>query len=291
MRIAFYVSLCERPPRLAVPDHAAYPPRPELPTRHPPPRRPTRHPRHPCPYPAPAYTGPPTLHPRRPTLHRLKKKNRKGDDQVPPPDRLPCTPGATPPKSPPRPPTLHRPADTKRPGPPTPNSLPCTRPNTNEREATKVPPPTAYPAPPRLPTLHPKAGPRKPRAGPRTSPGDQVRRRPNPPTRHPRTSNAPKPVLPPAAPSPPPQPAYPAPPRQQETTKSSQVLPPTHTHTHLSLSLSLSQDPVRPASHSGWRALAGKSRRRRAYPQQIVTTRLLYCLQDPFAQLSRLQRI
>ena len=39
------------------------------------------------------------------------------------------------------------------------------------------------------------------------------------------------------------------------------------------------------------RALAGKSRRRRAYPQQIVTTRLLYCLQDPFAQLSRLQRI
>jgi len=34
-----------------------------------------------------------------------------------------------------------------------------------------------------------------------------------------------------------------------------------------------------------------KSRRRRADPQQIVTTRLLYCLQDPFAQLSRLQRI
>lgn len=28
-----------------------------------------------------------------------------------------------------------------------------------------------------------------------------------------------------------------------------------------------------------------------AYPQQIVTTRLLYCLQDRFAQLSRLQRI
>jgi hypothetical protein len=42
---------------------------------------------------------------------------------------------------------------------------------------------------------------------------------------------------------------------------------------------------------AGWRAPAGKSRRRRAYPQQIVTTRLLYCLQDPFAQLSRLQRI
>ena len=39
------------------------------------------------------------------------------------------------------------------------------------------------------------------------------------------------------------------------------------------------------------RAKYEKSRRRRAYPQQIVTTRLLYCLQDPFAQLSRLQRI
>jgi hypothetical protein len=38
-------------------------------------------------------------------------------------------------------------------------------------------------------------------------------------------------------------------------------------------------------------AAPGKSRRRRADPQQIVTTRLLYCLQDPFAQLSRLQRI
>jgi hypothetical protein len=49
--------------------------------------------------------------------------------------------------------------------------------------------------------------------------------------------------------------------------------------------------PVRLAERSRWRALAGKSRRRRAYPQQIVTTRLLYCLQDPFAQLSRLQRI
>jgi hypothetical protein len=41
----------------------------------------------------------------------------------------------------------------------------------------------------------------------------------------------------------------------------------------------------------GLRAGCGKSRRSRAYPQQIVTTRLLYCLQDPFAQLSRLQRI
>ena len=38
-------------------------------------------------------------------------------------------------------------------------------------------------------------------------------------------------------------------------------------------------------------ALGRKSRRRTAYPQQIVTTRLLYCLQDRFAQLSRLQRI
>ena len=52
-----------------------------------------------------------------------------------------------------------------------------------------------------------------------------------------------------------------------------------------------SSSPVRLAERNRWRALAGKSRRRRAYPQQIVTTRLLYCLQDPFAQLSRLQRI
>lgn len=47
--------------------------------------------------------------------------------------------------------------------------------------------------------------------------------------------------------------------------------------------------PARPPS-SGSQSL-GKSRRRTAYPQQIVTTRLLYCLQDRFAQLSRLQRI
>ncbi len=42
---------------------------------------------------------------------------------------------------------------------------------------------------------------------------------------------------------------------------------------------------------SGGPPTLGKSRRRTAYPQQIVTTRLLYCLQDRFAQLSRLQRI
>ena len=47
---------------------------------------------------------------------------------------------------------------------------------------------------------------------------------------------------------------------------------------------------VTPPAAAAQRALV-KSRRRRAYPQQIVTTRLLYCLQDPFAQLSRLQRI
>jgi hypothetical protein len=40
-----------------------------------------------------------------------------------------------------------------------------------------------------------------------------------------------------------------------------------------------------------WEDVLGKSRRSTAYPQQIVTTRLLYCLQDRFAQLSRLQRI
>ena len=34
-----------------------------------------------------------------------------------------------------------------------------------------------------------------------------------------------------------------------------------------------------------------KSRQRRAYAQQLVTTRLLDCLHDPVAQLSRLQRI
>lgn len=38
-------------------------------------------------------------------------------------------------------------------------------------------------------------------------------------------------------------------------------------------------------------SLLRKSRRSRAYPQQIVTTRLLYCLQDPFAHQSRLQGI
>jgi hypothetical protein len=50
-----------------------------------------------------------------------------------------------------------------------------------------------------------------------------------------------------------------------------------------------------PSTTPTWPRLAepklGKSRRRTAYPQQIVTTRLLYCLQDRFAQLSRLQRI
>ncbi len=60
---------------------------------------------------------------------------------------------------------------------------------------------------------------------------------------------------------------------------------------HLPPTLSPQLSPVRPTGHRCRRALAGKSRRRRAYPQQIVTTRLLYCLQDPFAQLSRLQRI
>ena len=39
------------------------------------------------------------------------------------------------------------------------------------------------------------------------------------------------------------------------------------------------------------RVYTHKSRPRLAYPQQIVTTRLLYYLQDQVAQLSRLQRI
>jgi len=52
------------------------------------------------------------------------------------------------------------------------------------------------------------------------------------------------------------------------------------------------RDPAdSPLGSSSSESPGGKSRRRRAYPQQIVTTRLLYCLQDPFAQLSRLQRI
>ena len=38
-------------------------------------------------------------------------------------------------------------------------------------------------------------------------------------------------------------------------------------------------------------AYPGKPRRRRACPQRIVATRLLYRLQGPFARLSRLQRI
>lgn len=49
--------------------------------------------------------------------------------------------------------------------------------------------------------------------------------------------------------------------------------------------------PLRRPLPAGESETLGKSRRRTAYPQQIVTTRLLYCLQDRFAQLSRLQRI
>ena len=66
----------------------------------------------------------------------------------------------------------------------------------------------------------------------------------------------------------------------------------THTHAHNTRTHAHTPSPPRKARRQHRRrALAGKSRRRRAYPQQIVTTRLLYCLQDPFAQLSRLQRI
>lgn len=54
-------------------------------------------------------------------------------------------------------------------------------------------------------------------------------------------------------------------------------------------SLSHSREPPTHSRLAG--PVLGKSRRRTAYPQQIVTTRLLYCLQDRFAQLSRLQRI
>lgn len=57
-----------------------------------------------------------------------------------------------------------------------------------------------------------------------------------------------------------------------------------------SLSISLHTETSRSRGAAAAKFMR-KSRRRRAYPQQIVTTRLLYCLQDPFAHLSRLQRI
>lgn len=63
---------------------------------------------------------------------------------------------------------------------------------------------------------------------------------------------------------------------------------PTHAGPQRHRGLPSPSSPIRPRRGG---VLTGKSRRRRAYPQQIVTTRLLYCLQDPFAHLSRLQRI
>jgi hypothetical protein len=213
------------------------------------------------------------------------------------PSRLPCTyqtayqvaypaprtayPAPLPPHT--KSPTLHLPADL----PCTPNSLPCTSPNAYQ--PTYPAPPATYqvaiPPPPERPTLHPsahlpsrrlaasqlaypappshssKTGRRGALARPSPSHG-QVPRSPKPPTLHrgPGGDEA-------ADSATPPSPHRVA----QHTT------PPS--------------SPVRLAERNRWRALAGKSRRRRAYPQQIVTTRLLYCLQDPFAQLSRLQRI
>jgi hypothetical protein len=111
-------------------------------------------------------------------------------------------------------------------------------------------------------TRHEAAYPAPRRLAPQHLQGSQPRR----PTLH----------LPPhARPS---QPAYPAPlPRQTipRDPSLSQIHSPT--------------PPTRPRQTQG--PASGKSRRRTAYPQQIVTTRLLYCLQDRFAQLSRLQRI
>jgi hypothetical protein len=92
-------------------------------------------------------------------------------------------------------------------------------------------------------------------------------------------------ALPPQA-----RPTYPIPPPSQASraTAAKSDRPTLHrpprTHRNVSHSVILCTHPRRAVKLE-------KSRRRRAYPQQIVTTRLLYCLQDPFAQLSRLQRI
>lgn len=49
---------------------------------------------------------------------------------------------------------------------------------------------------------------------------------------------------------------------------------------------------LRPARRGGrWRVFIKQIESMAAYPQQIVTTRLLYCLQDRIEQLSRMQRI
>ena len=73
-----------------------------------------------------------------------------------------------------------------------------------------------------------------------------------------------------------PGPTYPTPPRGGKVERSQ----PTKTKR--------TREPLRAPPRED---VLGKSRRSTAYPQQIVTTRLLYCLQDRFAQLSRLQRI
>jgi hypothetical protein len=50
-------------------------------------------------------------------------------------------------------------------------------------------------------------------------------------------------------------------------------------------------DPTETLRSPWGEAVVGNRGERTADPQQIVTTRLLYCLQDRFTQLSRLQRI
>ena len=79
---------------------------------------------------------------------------------------------------------------------------------------------------------------------------------------------------------PPSTPTYPTPPSRQPTLAAPRGAP---------SSTWRETSPARPPEYR--EPALGKSRRRTAYPQQIVTTRLLYCLQDRFAQLSRLQRI
>ena len=156
---------------------------------------------------------------------------------------------------------------------PTPAALP-------NRPPSRVPSRPAYPAPltlhratAYLPYTSSHTAPSQPASQPATgaSPGSPTLH-PAPLVRSPSLSSRDQVKV--GAADPAPQPTYPTPrPGQAEkdsATNTPQVLP----------------RKARPR-----RALAGKSRRRRAYPQQIVTTRLLYCLQDPFAQLSRLQRI
>ena len=94
------------------------------------------------------------------------------------------------------------------------------------------------------------------------------------------------------------RPAYPVPPARQGSLTSASL------HVRIVRTQATNLPPTRVRAGLPWSRPAAflltspgraqdyeKSRHRTAYPQQIVTTRLLYCLQDRYAQLSRLQRI